>query len=122
MFMSRPHGIAAPLLLVVGSTSAQQRSINFNLPQSARTGSVARSTALLDQSANQALRNRLGDSPLNTRARNGKVELIEFPLENGADVVARDNHGAFTRSLEVAKRSGRWIDRCARSATGSRTT
>ena len=66
--------------------SAQQRNINFDLLQAARTGSVATTRALLDQGANPNSRNRLGDSPLNTAARNGNVELVQLLLDKGADV------------------------------------
>jgi len=67
--MKQIRCVAAALLLVAGSASAQQRNINFDLLQAARAGSVATSAALLDQGANPNSRNRLGDSPLNTAVR-----------------------------------------------------
>ena len=61
--MKQIRCVAAALLLIVGSSSAQQRNINFDLLQAARSGSVATTAALLDQGANPNSRNRLGDSP-----------------------------------------------------------
>jgi len=84
--MKKFRCIAAVLVLVAGSATAQQRNINFDLLQAARAGSVATTTALLDQGANPNSRNRLGDTPLNTAARNGNVELVKLLLERGADV------------------------------------
>ena len=45
-----------------------------------------RCSALLDQGASPNARNRLGDTPLNTAARNGNLELVRLLLERGADV------------------------------------
>ena len=76
----------AIVLLVCGTVSAQQRNINFDLLQAARTGSADQARTLLEQGANPNSRNRLGDTPLNTAARNGDVEVVKLLIARAADV------------------------------------
>ena len=79
--------VAAVLMMVVcAAASGQQRNINFDLLQAARSGSVGAVRTLLDEGANPNSRNRLGDTPLNTAARNGQIELVQLLIERGADV------------------------------------
>ena len=79
--------VAAVLMMVVCATaSGQQRNINFDLLQAARSGSVGAVRTLLDEGANPNSRNRLGDTPLNTAARNGQIELVQLLIARGADV------------------------------------
>ena len=127
--MKSTRCIAAALLLFAGSALAQQRNINFDLLQAARSGSVATTIALLDQGANPNSRNRLGDTPLNTAARNGNIELVKLLLERGADVnlpnLARvtplmsavyGGHTDVARTLLAAKASVEPSDRMEKTA------
>ena len=77
---------AGTLFVFAAGVAAQERNINFELLQAARSGSVASVRALLDQDASPNSRNRLGDTPLNTAARNGNVELVRLLLDRGADI------------------------------------
>ena len=85
--MNGTRCIATAVFCVLSAGApAQQRNINFELLQAARSGSVATVRALLDQDASPNSRNRLGDTPLNTAARNGNTELVRLLIERGADV------------------------------------
>ena len=59
------------------AASAQHRNVNFDLLQAARSDSLASVRKTLDDGADPNSRNRLGDTPLNTAARNGNVFAVD---------------------------------------------
>src|SRR5438552_19161485 len=75
-----------PLALGCSLCPAQQLNTNFDLLVAVRGGDLARAASLLDQGASSNSRNRLGDTPLNTAARNGKIEMVRLLLAHQADV------------------------------------
>ena len=78
--------IATLIAAAAGGGLAQQRNIHFELITAARGGDRGAAAALLDQGASPNARNRLGDTPLNSAAARGQLELVQLLLAHQADV------------------------------------
>src|SRR5574338_251232 len=85
-------GTALAVVVTAAATAALADSININqdLLAAVRRGSLDGVRELLDHGAAVNSRNRIGDTPLVTAAKNGNTALAMLLLQRGADANLQD--------------------------------